>query len=1061
MSLRGFDSLGASAALHSATANSFIVSGTFRDSADFAVLMLWDADNFYEHPRLRYLPDFDFTGATLTFDVLYSSGVQPLDSPKSNWIDWATLDYVPVTGLAGSLRIWDNCQLKSGAFTSASGTFHLQTTASGIQSTDRLTIFFQDFSFDFQPATNASSIEYQFFAAGTGTSHTITINGRDYTHTEADPAGESSATQATSLVALINNGTGDPDVTAAIGSVAYSVLLTVRSAKSALVSATGNGVTSLGLTSLAGVAAALAQQINATDWWTSNPTHAIRAVAVGNALTVNAARYGFVSTSGTSVTLVSGCVFAGLVSGSTLTIAGTLYTVASVDSPSHLTITVPTGTQTNVHYVADRGGVDGNMIELYAISASPSLTTAEPSVRLSGGNSQVTWTCTIDFSAQKITALRQCWFTYAAALANSSAFTDTEWSATYANWQLSGPDSITQLWVAGPGSNRIEEHSAACSYTGTWATPAPESGFFSGGLARRAGATDHVTNETLAVKYNCASVHDLYIGTSLYSNSANLWVSLDGAAEFAFSLYLDTGTQPAVNARRRLVPSVPAGAHSVTIRLKDPGYFYFDFLEAAVLTDVPPPPEAQPSISPALDYSTDHSWKLPPARILWILDNLGFTGPMNQYIGVFWWNQRTNATAIFASAQIAFPSPPAPGTILTLMLGGTPIQKTIFPADTSSTIAAHFARYINAVFVGVWASFAAGTLTITVRSPAYGFTLTAGTFPITGSLNQSASNPGLWTVDTTQSPALNRGARDWHADIYSECKVRNREITTSGSMELVNPPAGFAACYPDGSPVITDVGFGNLHSTHCAQSSLMRAYQQSMFDCIADLQNAAGIIPNFQLGEYLWWFFSSAAGMAYYDPETAAAAQTAFGRPLHVFRGPNDDATVNGSADALFLRGRLRDHVSAIIAHVRSRYPNAVTEVLFAYDVNYPVPNTDELGSLGGALNRFINFPAEWGSHTTAGFDRLKMEALAFGSRFRNLNLAKAAIEFPLSQDWPIAQIRYLVPIFTHSSAWQKEVAMAAGVRIPIINLWAFDQMNIFGLKIGKYYNRSRSLKMG
>ena len=78
---RGFDDLGASAAIHAATANSFKVSGVFRDPADFAVLVLYDADNFYEHPRLKYLPDTNFDGLTLAFDVYYT-GLMPLDSPK-------------------------------------------------------------------------------------------------------------------------------------------------------------------------------------------------------------------------------------------------------------------------------------------------------------------------------------------------------------------------------------------------------------------------------------------------------------------------------------------------------------------------------------------------------------------------------------------------------------------------------------------------------------------------------------------------------------------------------------------------------------------------------------------------------------------------------------------------------------------------------------------------------------------------------------------------------------------------------------------------------------------
>ncbi|HEU0142973.1 MAG TPA: hypothetical protein VFQ79_24850, partial [Bryobacteraceae bacterium] len=87
LALRGFDDLGAAAALHSATSNSFKVSGIFRDAADFAVLILYDADNFYEHPRIKYLPDFEFDGLTLEFDVRYT-GLTPPDSTKYPTLDW-------------------------------------------------------------------------------------------------------------------------------------------------------------------------------------------------------------------------------------------------------------------------------------------------------------------------------------------------------------------------------------------------------------------------------------------------------------------------------------------------------------------------------------------------------------------------------------------------------------------------------------------------------------------------------------------------------------------------------------------------------------------------------------------------------------------------------------------------------------------------------------------------------------------------------------------------------------------------------------------------------------
>jgi hypothetical protein len=401
-------------------------------------------------------------------------------------------------------------------------------------------------------------------------------------------------------------------------------------------------------------------------------------------------------------------------------------------------------------------------------------------------------------------------------------------------------------------------------------------------------------------------------------------------------------------------------------------------------------------------------------------------------------------------------------------VGGEVLSKSVVAEDTTSTIAAHFAYWINETFVGVWAAANANVLTISARSPAYNtFQVAPSANSTTGTITTSGSlltgNLGKWMVDPTQSPALNRGARDWHADLYYECKNRQREIVTSGSMELVNPPAGFAAIYPDGTPAATQVGFGSLNSTHCAQSSAMRAYQESVFDCVTDLQNAAGLIPNVQFGEYLWWYFTNYSpanpngGMAYFDAETAAAALAALGRPLHKFIDPNDDPTVNGSADAIFLRNRLRDHVAALSTHVKARYPTAQCEVLFPYDVNYPTPQ----GGVGGRLNNFINFPVEWGSKTTSGYDRLKVEALAFGGDMRNLSLALTAIQFPFTKDWPVTSLRYLAPVFVQSSAWQKEVAMAIGMKYPVVNLWAFDQVNIFGLDVIAGVNRARSTSYG
>jgi hypothetical protein len=1087
MSLRGFDGLGASAALHSATASSFQVSGNFRDAADFAVAILWDADNFYEHPRLKYLPDFNFNGLTLTFDLLYDSGLQQIDSPKYPSISWPYLECTladATTAQPATVPLWDHASLVSGDFSPATGMFHF-LAETGVQQNDRMSLWFENFSFDYTaPALNAA-VEYQFFSAGTGTVHQITVNGRVYAHTESNPAGESSADQANALVALINAGSGDPQMVAAIGSVPSAVRLSVipgQSGQGVAVTGTGNidGVLSSNL--LSDAVNEIARQINATDWWSVQPLYCLRASVGSDSILVAAGRYGTVDTSGTTVDWLSGTKFTGLIPGSTIVINQTIYTIATVASPLRLTLATSAGTQSGAGYVADRGGSDGNMIELYSLynaGRTNPLRCQEASVRLSGGNSVVTWRIALDFHALGLDRLRQCALTFAPALANSRAYLPSEWQASFTNWTVSGPESVTMLQVAGLNSVRVEDTDTACTYAGLWASVTPATGFFSGGIAHAAGYVDATrttlltatSNETVQVTYSCGLVHDLYVGTSLWFDRGSALVSLDRDSETELNCKIPgSASDSFINTRRLVRSSVAAGTHQVKIRMKTPGAFYFDFVEAVVASDIPAAPPSRDSISPALDYSTDHSYKLPPARVMWVMDSLGLTGPVNEYIGVFWYNQRINTTAVFPSVTVQFGGAWTAGDVATLTFGqsstavGTPLSKSVFAADTVSSIAAHFARYINELFVSIWASWSGGVLTITSRSPDYSLTFSTsktsntGTMTVSGSLQGGLA--GAWVVDPAQTPALNRGARDWHADLFLECSNRGREVVTSGSMELVNPPTGFAALFADGLPAATDVGFSSLTSTHCAQSSAMRAYQASVFDCVTDLQHAAGLVPNIQFGEYVWWYFphvTTNLGMAYFDAETTAAALAALGRPLHAFTGPDDDPTVNGSADAIFLRNRLRDHVAALRAHVKARYPTAQCEVLYPVDVNYPTPQ----GGIGGRLNHFINFPVEWGTKTGAGFDRLKIEALAFGGYQKNLDLALSAIQFPFSYQWPVDSLRYLAPVFVQSTAWQKEVQMAVGMRYPVVNLWAFDQVNIFGLDVLDSPNQARSSVFG
>jgi hypothetical protein len=396
--------------------------------------------------------------------------------------------------------------------------------------------------------------------------------------------------------------------------------------------------------------------------------------------------------------------------------------------------------------------------------------------------------------------------------------------------------------------------------------------------------------------------------------------------------------------------------------------------------------------------------------------------------------------------------------------------------DTTTDIAAQLAAYINGYSVGVWASSNGPTLTINSRSakPAYRFPLGVWLrggaeqgdprFEL-GSGSLSVGSTGTWVIDPAQSPALNRGTRDWHADMFAECSRRNREITVACSMELVNPPDGFGAQFHDGTVVRTDVGFGSLASTHCHFGEQMRAYQKSVYRAIAALQESAGLTPSLQFGEFLWWFFGwyqpqpnvrVDAGMAYYDPETRSAAQAALGRPLEKFQTPDD--APGGGGDALLLRNRLRDHVAGLAADILAAYPAAQLEVLFPYDVNHPQPAG--IHKLGGKLNRFVNLPTEWESKATAPFQRMKTEALDFGAWNRNLDLAKTAFELPLELGWPAASVRHLVPIFRPGYAWQKEVEMALAKGIQVVNLWAWDHICLHNLPVGES-SKGRSVQIG
>jgi hypothetical protein len=187
--------------------------------------------------------------------------------------------------------------------------------------------------------------------------------------------------------------------------------------------------------------------------------------------------------------------------------------------------------------------------------------------------------------------------------------------------------------------------------------------------------------------------------------------------------------------------------------------------------------------------------------------------------------------------------------------------------------------------------------------------------------------------------------------------------------------------------------------------------------------------------------------MAYYDQVTAAAAQSALGRPLYKFTCQDDDPTVNASTDASFLAGRLKAHVDAIRSAVLAQYPDTKFEILYPNDVNHPIcflgPGVQY--PQGGRLNAAVNLPPEWQAKAGSGLDRFKVEALSWSATYLHMDLAHEAVVFALTtpMSWDKADVAYLVPWFNGTCPWPREFALASTRGLQLINFWAYDHLSL------------------
>ena len=268
-------------------------------------------------------------------------------------------------------------------------------------------------------------------------------------------------------------------------------------------------------------------------------------------------------------------------------------------------------------------------------------------------------------------------------------------------------------------------------------------------------------------------------------------------------------SRPSIRAGRSVPSSLRRTHHPVSSRDYQ-GYFYFDFLEQPYRRTFPNLYLVSPICRPRWITARITPTSFHLNALLWIFDGLGYNGPMNEYLGVFWWNQRKRKGAVFPSVTVSVQ------WIFCVRGSGVPehrrtapVGRRYSPSESTAVIAQalrilHKCKLRRRMGQGSsmvshhHISLAEACLLIYIRTRSAdarrGIDWLCFLYRFTH--RRPARYVDLFHPE--QTPALNRGARDWHSGFFAGCHARNREVVVASSMELVNPPDGFASCSPTG-----------------------------------------------------------------------------------------------------------------------------------------------------------------------------------------------------------------------------------------------------------------------
>jgi len=1095
MHVQGFSRRAATTTIHDATETGLSISGIFQAAEDFAVLCLYNAYDYFNHLRLKHLPRTDLSGLRLEFDIEYDhalDGAMRFDAAKYPSVSWDSMTFVCGAGTPAEIhevRLLDHATVIGGSETPAT----VSCSALGLApyyGIDYLHLFFRDTRYTI--STTDAKVETQL--AGNVSASAVAQDGSlqpvllpltdpGAQFAEGDPVWIEKTGANEELVRVLTAGPGY-----------ITAVVTMNHPAGSYVTKRVSGLDLL---------ARLAGAINSGDpslRYGPDQSGVIQASIAGDSMMASlsltfvtqplpSARYGklgnldrvFVSSGhvpdpnapvgaedlqGISWAGPNGCGSARFSGGDNDTryrvsldlanltdkngnrvpaencrkiylVFAPRFEIAEEALEDGCFLTAGVGPDDTVWQVDSAGY--WNAGGRYFIGTPE----AQERIRLVSVDSPTQITVERGFEGSAPGAWPAG--TRMKKLPPASGFrSDVEWGATISNITVMGDASLK----VGGGSPRIEEFDARCKYSGYWEDYKYGAGWpsqwWSGGHARRTAPSDAGDLRQVTINYSFTEPHDLYLGTFLNTNCGWIKVEVDGveAPDSPFDLYLYEygGT----TANIRLASGVAAGNHTVTItalfRTSNGGYyFYFDYLWPLVPQDVPDPPQEYANVSLAIDFDTDHGYKKPPAWHLWQLQELGFEGHADVYMGVFWNNKRRRVGASYPFATIEFSGDPVPGEVVSVKISGTTINHAIGYGETLQQIVSHFRAAINGMFVGVWAddNFGASTtLRVQSKAPLWTFfdNAATGSPSVSVVMDDHLGTPGDegdWELIDAVSPVMTEGARRWIRDLAGQFAAAGIPASFAFSMEVYRPPAEMAARYWDGAPVELEVPSTQMHF-----GARVRNYLKQMYKECADEIAAAGLPVVLQFGETQWWYFPNASGMPFYDAETKAAFEARYGRPMHRFLAntdsPDDDVETAG-----FLRDRIWEYCQEVIAYVRQFHPTAVFECLWPLDANQGKPAPDPQFR---ALNFHVNLPNEWKT-SAYGVKYFRAEGFDYDIWQKNAVRMRQTMEFPRMLGRPPEECMYLAGIYgPPDPPMAQAYGMWRNKGLYSFCFWAFDQ---------------------